>query len=242
MRFDHLTHHVPDLAAAMSDYTDLGFSMKLVGSDSVGGTRIAFCRNGRSYWELIGVDDMLAFERQQAQRQERYPDLIFSIVDAVKGGGGVTSFAVEVADLDAVVGRLRAAGLPIAEPVRRGRQEESGKWTWAMAGLTGGPAWLPFFIEYAVPGDQRLAALPMSSWRINHLIIETQQPLAGGQTLSALLGLELCHVESERWVVPLPGATVHLVPGNAERITTVVLSGAPGLARDISGLRLAGTN
>lgn len=120
LRFDHLTHHVPDLAAAMKDYIDLGFSMDLVRSNSADGTRAAFSRNGRGYWELIGVDDMRAFERHEALRQERYPNLVY--------------------------------------------------------------------------------------------------------------------------VVPLPGAPVHLVPGTAERITTVVLSGAFGHSREVWGLRLAGTN
>ncbi len=112
--------------------------MTIVRSTPSQGTRTAFSRNGRTYWEVIGALDMDAFERVQAERQQRYPDLVFTTADVVKAGGGVTSFAVEVADLDATVARLRTAGLPVAEPVRRGQQQENGKWSWAMAGLTKG--------------------------------------------------------------------------------------------------------
>ncbi len=238
LRFDHLTHHVPDLSAAIEAYTDHGFQMTVVRTDPRQGTTAAFSRNGRTYWELIGVNDIPTFERQQALRQERYPNLAFTTTETVRAGGGITSFAIEVTDLDETVTRLRTLGQPIAEPVRRGTQTPSGKWGWSLAGPTEGPPWLPFFIEYATPGEERLASLPVSGWIIDHLVLETAQPAASGQRLSALLALPLTKVSQNHYVIPLSGAPIHLVSGMAERISTVVLRTGLPAEREIAGVRL----
>ena len=230
MRFDHLFHFVPNLTDAVAQYESRGFHVTMGGQHPGRGTQNAATRSGPTYIELVGVHDWAAFRRQEEERQRRYPNIRFRTEELLQAGGGAAGFAVEVADIHEAVRRAQAVGLPMANPVTgRILRPDGSQAEWGMAGLTEGPYWLPFFIQYAVPPARR--AQP-ETWRLHHLRIESVDPESTAQLLGRLLDLP---VEGE--VVPLPGCAIRLGRGTDERIDSVVFEQPADPTGDICGLR-----
>ena len=109
---DHLVIAVPDLAAAMKTYRDLGFSVVAGGRHPDAGTEnglIAF--RDSAYLELIAFREPRPDHRWWA---------------ALQAGGGLVDFCLQTDDLAGDAEALRRAGVRMGEPERRSRIRPDG--------------------------------------------------------------------------------------------------------------------
>ena len=111
---------------------------------------------------------------------------------------------------------------------------------WTAATLREGPAWAPFFINYGFPADawiRRDHADSTVPWSLDSIVIETPDGGEGAKWLARVLGATAGRVSQEIGRVPLPGCGIVLVPGPADRITTVALTGPAAPTGEVAGLR-----
>lgn len=132
---DHLVIAVPDLAAAIKTYRDLGFTVAAGGRHTGVGTDNALIvfRDG-AYLELVGFYEPRPDHRWWTPLQQ---------------GGGLVDFCLQTTDLSADAERLRRAGVDMGEPEPRHRLRPDGvevRWTCVLArGADRGVA--PFLID-----------------------------------------------------------------------------------------------
>ncbi|HXD96933.1 MAG TPA: VOC family protein, partial [Candidatus Acidoferrum sp.] len=141
---DHLVITVPDLAAAIKTYRDLGFTVVAGGRHTGIGTHnalIAF--RDSSYLELVGFYEPRPDHRWWAPLQK---------------GGGLVDFCLQTDDLAGDTAALRRAGIDIGEPEHRDRKRPDGKeirWVFSLArGAHRGVA--PFIIADETGRDERV--------------------------------------------------------------------------------------
>jgi hypothetical protein len=235
VHFDHLMHWVADLDAAMRDYRGLGFTVQPGGEHPGVGTRNAAWRIDARYIELITVHD------EEVARSGFGP--AWPAIDAtLRAGGGALAFAILVSDVAATVAELRSRGVGV-DDARTGsiQQPDGSSLTWALAFLSEGPAWAPFFINYGVPADEwstrfRGAGFPIDPWSLDRVVLEAADP-GSASWLAGVLGLSVSQVDQGAVEVPLPGCPIRFSQGPANRITRVVLSGADPPVGEVAGLR-----
>jgi catechol 2,3-dioxygenase-like lactoylglutathione lyase family enzyme len=141
---DHLVIAVPDLAAAMKTYRDLGFTVVAGGRHTGIGTDnalIAF--RDSSYLELVGFYEPRPDHRWWTPLQQ---------------GGGLVDFCLQTDDLAADAAALRAAGVDMGELEPRHRRRPDGvevRWLCALArGACRGVA--PFILAEETGRDERV--------------------------------------------------------------------------------------
>jgi catechol 2,3-dioxygenase-like lactoylglutathione lyase family enzyme len=141
---DHLVIAVPDLAAAIKTYRDLGFTVVAGGRHTGVGTDnalIAF-RDG-AYLELVGFYEPRPDHRWWAPLQQ---------------GGGLVDFCLQTDDLAGDAGVLRAAGVDMGDLEPRHRLRPDGvevRWVCALArGDHRGVA--PFVLAEETGRDERV--------------------------------------------------------------------------------------
>jgi catechol 2,3-dioxygenase-like lactoylglutathione lyase family enzyme len=141
---DHLVIVVPDLAAAIKTYRDLGFTVVAGGRHpGVGTDNALIAFRDSSYLELVGFHEPRPDHRWWAPLQK---------------GGGLVDFCLQTDDLAADVEVLRLAGVDMGEVERRHRRRPDGvevRWVCALArGAHRGVA--PFVIAEETGRDERV--------------------------------------------------------------------------------------
>jgi Glyoxalase-like domain len=118
---------------------------------------------------------------------------------------------------------------------------------WALAFLSEGPAWAPFFINYGVPADEwstrfQSPGYPTDPWSLDHIVLEASDPAGSANWLARVLGLPVSQLDQGAVGVSLPGCPISFAQGPANRITRVVLAGADAPAGVVAGVRYQRTN
>jgi catechol 2,3-dioxygenase-like lactoylglutathione lyase family enzyme len=235
VKFDHLTHWVPDLDTAMRDYQALGFTVRRAGQHPRFGLHNAGWRLDTRYIELIAVRDEAV---ARAGLGPGWPE-----IDAtLRAGGGVEGFAVLVADIPATVADLRSRGIPVSDPQPGSIQRTNGSiGVWQRATLLDGPRWAPIFINYGLPIDEWAARFrdkgyPKDPWVLQGVTVEVPDPPASAGWLAGIFGLDAARIGQDAAQVPLPGCAITFTPGSADRITAVVLNGLGAPRGSVAGL------
>ncbi|HTO12993.1 MAG TPA: VOC family protein [Candidatus Binatia bacterium] len=141
---DHLVIAVPDLAAAVATYRDLGFTVMPGGRHpGVGTGNALIVFRDTSYLELLG------FYEPRPDHRWWTP---------LAGGGGLVDFCLQTDDLAADAKTLRQAGVEMGELERRDRRRPDGvevRWVCTLArGAHRGVA--PFLLAEDGPRDARV--------------------------------------------------------------------------------------
>ena len=141
---DHLVIAVPDLAAAVASYRDLGFTVVAGGRHPGAGTDNALIVfRDTSYLELLGF--------HEPRRDHRW-------WTPLSRGGGLVDFCLQTDDLAGDAKTLRQAGVEMSELGRGDRRRPDGvevRWMWALArGAHRGVA--PFLLAEDGPRDERV--------------------------------------------------------------------------------------
>jgi hypothetical protein len=230
--FDHLQHWVPDLAAGVAAYNQLGFPITPGGRHPGRGTHNAQWESRPHFIELIAVVD-----RREATQGwgPAWPQ----IEKLLETGGGASRFGVEVDDLPPVVARLRRAGVAVRDPLIGTVAHPDGTTgSWSLAPLTGAPPWAPFFTNYGSTPVERLRGRERapSPWRITALQIETTEPLVSSRWMAQVLNAR-ADVREGAPMVRFGDVTFAFVAGGRERIVEIVLDGPDPPTGEIHGLR-----
>ncbi len=236
MQFDHLMHWVPNLDAAIQDYRALGFTIQPGGEHPGVGTRNAAWRIDARCIELITVHD-------EAVARASFGPAWHAIDATLRAGGGALAFAILVSDIAAIVAELRSRGVGVDDAQAGSIQQPDGSSiAWALAFISEGPPWAPFFVNYGVPADEwsahfRGTGFPIDPWSLDHIVVEAANPGGSATWLADVLGLNLSKVDQGAVEVAVPGCTIAFSRGPANRITRVVLSGADPPVGEVAGLR-----
>lgn len=151
LTLDHLVILVNDLATAVADYEQLGFTVTPGGTHADGLTHNALIsfRDG-TYLELI------AFINPDAARDNVWGWHKLSAATA-QHGGGLIDYCMASPDLQADVLALRAQGLSVADPTEGGRQRPDGETIrWRSGSFWQAGRELPFLIEDLTPRALRV--------------------------------------------------------------------------------------
>ncbi|MCC7082763.1 MAG: VOC family protein [Burkholderiales bacterium] len=157
VRIDHLMICVPDLAAGIEQYRNLGFSMHAGGVHPGKGTHNAIAFNRDDYIELLALHDRTEYE--QASATMRRDD--GALPAFLAAGGGIRYIIVQSDALEADIAAMRARGVEVSDALPGARRTLQGlELRWKAAVL--GPANpLPmFFIEHLTPIEARRTQLP----------------------------------------------------------------------------------
>jgi catechol 2,3-dioxygenase-like lactoylglutathione lyase family enzyme len=145
LQLDHVVIAVHDLAAAMRDYGQLGFTVVRGGVHANRATENA----------LITFEDGTYLELLAKTGEAPLPDMIdFSRM--MTGTEGLAGYALRTDDLEAEVARLRAGGFNMGQIVAGERQRGDGKLVqWKLALIDDG--FSPFLIQDVTPRDWRIS-------------------------------------------------------------------------------------
>src|SRR5438105_2575942 len=117
LKIDHVTVAGSDIKALQANLSAVGIPSIYGGAHTNQTTEMALVSlPDGSYLELIGVQPSA-----DPQRLDRHEWAKF-----LKGNAGPCAWAAREKDLAAEVQRLRAAGIPVAPPVKSGRQRPDG--------------------------------------------------------------------------------------------------------------------
>ncbi|RDI48538.1 VOC family protein [Nocardia mexicana] len=230
--FDHLLHWVPDVVAAVREYSAAG--MPAEAGEAAGGFHNGGWRLDQRYVEILTVVDEHQFRSHCFARA--WTALRQSAETAAQLGGGALTFAVNVSDAAATAERLRAEGHQVLEaPVSR--EDMGGTVGFHEVFVLDGPSWAPFFITYDPPREQFLADVPAGAFDpgdfdLTAILIETPEP---GRAASWLA--DLVRIPAHDNTIALPGTAVQFIPGPADRIVETTLTGPHPCDTTIAGLR-----
>ena len=215
----------PDEAATLLE-SELGLAARGGGRHAGRGSwnRIAWLADG-SYLELIGIDD--------ADLASRSP-VNAAAVRTLEAGGGLSTYALLVDDLDATVLGLRATGSSFGPRVHGSRTREDGElvewWTSFPAGPLR-PDAVPFLIQHAYVGAEwgaealeeraRLTHPIGSPVRLHGLDVRVEEPVLRAATLHDELQLDVRAV-GDRAVTDVGPHVIRLVPAHDQPAAAVV--------------------
>ncbi len=152
MRFDHAVIAVPDIAAALAAYAELGFDVAAGGRHPAFGTHNAIVRFGLDYLELLAVEDESRARASGAFGAD--------LIDFLAHGGGLVGFVLASDDLDAQAAALSRIEQPYAGPFAMDRERPDGRYlAWRLV-IPGSSPWRkpwPFLINWQTPDHERLA-------------------------------------------------------------------------------------
>ncbi|MCA1702644.1 MAG: VOC family protein [Actinobacteria bacterium] len=237
-RFDHLMHWVPDLDAAAVAYQQAGFPLRINPPRPDTGVR-----NGGWWKDLHYVETLAIVDAELTRSSQAYGSFTQQILplveETVATGGGALNFAVLVDDVNTAVAAMCQAGIPARQHTVRMRLGPLTLPVYTIGWPTDGPPWAPFVITYhpLVRGIQK-RLLPFLRHRqpafdMHQLLIEVPDPAASATWLAAALNLPTPHQQP---TVPLGGCDALFIPGPANRITTLVLTGPGAPDTVIAGL------
>lgn len=234
--FDHLLHVVTDVEATVAKYSAAGLPAHA--NEPFEGFHNGAWRLDARYIEILTIVDHEEFAPSAFGRSTVG---WLPTIDRLMGeGGGALNFAVNVTDADVTANRLREQGHDVEVTTF---SFDGSPISFREAILTDAPPWAPFFITYDPPRDELLTMLPAG--RVNRgahdltgIVIETPRPDEAATWLGELTGVPR---DADTAAVPLPGATVHFVPGEADQITTLLLAEGNPPTTTVDGLALRPT-
>ncbi len=152
-RFDHAVIAVRDLDSAIAHCREvLGLDARPGGRHTGRGTHNGLIRFGVDYLELLAVYD-------PAEARASGPNGSALVDYLAQHEGGPVGYCLAADALDALAGRVRAAGLEVEGPLAMERERPDGPvLRWRLL-VPGGVAWRrpwPFVIQWALPDAERL--------------------------------------------------------------------------------------
>jgi catechol 2,3-dioxygenase-like lactoylglutathione lyase family enzyme len=149
LKIDHVTVAGSDIKTLEANLSAVGISSVYGGPHTNQTTEMALVSfPDGSYLELMGVQAGADPERVDRHEWAKF----------LKGNAGPCAWAVREKDLEAEVQRLRAAGIPVAAPVKSGRERPDGvrlDWETSDIGTSIRGTFFPFLIHDFTPRDQR---------------------------------------------------------------------------------------
>ncbi len=140
---DHIVIAVPDLDAAIANYTQLGFTVVPGGRHPVGTHNALIAFTDGSYIELIAFYETSPAHKWWAPLQK---------------GGGLVDFCMQTDDLLADTAAFRAAGVLIDDPAPLSRKRPDGyllRWVLSIP-RQGHRGMAPFLIQDETPREERI--------------------------------------------------------------------------------------
>jgi len=187
-RIDHVMICVPDLAAGIDAYTQIGFHVYPGGGHVGRGSENAIAFNQDDYLELLSLRD------RRAAPAPGSPDAL--LAEYLTQGGGFRAVAVQSDDLAADVAAMRRRGVDVSDVSDGARRTPAGQeLRWKAASLgTKNP--LPvFFVQHLTPLDERRRQVgragnhPNGVLRIDRVYSVVPDVAAAAETYSRVLGL-----------------------------------------------------
>ena len=151
MQIDHITIAGPELTPLREAFVRAGLASEYGGPHS----------NGVTHMDLLGFLDGSYLELIAALDGVDTPSPLWD--RHIRKNGGPCAWAVAVPDIEAEVGRLEAAGIPVEGPIAYHRQRPDGarvEWFLAFPGTEPPGATLPFLIQDITPRDLRARPTP----------------------------------------------------------------------------------
>ncbi len=149
LQIDHVTVAGADIKTLQANLSAVGIPSVYGGPHINKTTEMALVSlPDGAYLELMGVQPGADPQRVDQHEWAKF----------LKGNAGPCAWAVRENDLDAEVQRLRAVGIPVAAPVKSGRQRPDGvRLDWETSDIGAGirGTFFPFLIHDFTPRDQR---------------------------------------------------------------------------------------
>ena len=160
VRIDHVMICVPELAAGIEQFRNLGFSMHAGGMHPGKGTHNAIAFNRDDYIELLALHDPAEYAR--ASSSLRRDD--GALPAFLAAGGGIRYIIIQSDDLEADVQAMRARGVEVSDLLAGSRRTPAGLDLSWKAAVLGASNPLPlFFIQHLTPIETRRAQIPGGS-------------------------------------------------------------------------------
>ena len=151
MQIDHITFAAPELMPLRETFRRAGLASEYGGPHS----------NGVTHMDLLGFLDGSYLELIAALDGVDTPSPLWD--RHIRKDGGPCAWAVAVPDIEAEVGRLAAAGIPVEGPIPYHRRRPDGErveWFLAFPGTEPPGATLPFLIQDITSRDLRARPTP----------------------------------------------------------------------------------
>jgi len=149
LKIDHVTVAGPNIKDLQARLSAVGIASVYGGPHTNHATEMALVSlPDGSYLELMGIQSAADPQRVDQHEWSKF----------LKGDAGPCAWAVREPDIEAEVKRLTAAGIPVAAPVKSGRQRPDGvRLDWQTSDIGGviRGTFFPFLIQDFTPRDQR---------------------------------------------------------------------------------------
>ncbi len=181
-RFDHAVIAVRDLEGAISRYREvLGLHAQFGGRHTGRGTHNGIVRFGLDYLELLAIYDPAELAGPAGQTMIDFLD---------RRAGGLIGFALATDAIEQLTERVAQAGLEAFGPFAMERARPDGrvlKWRLLVPNQSAWRRPYPFFIQWDVPDEERLAwekpgIHPLGATAVAGVAV-TVRDLAGAKTL-----------------------------------------------------------
>jgi catechol 2,3-dioxygenase-like lactoylglutathione lyase family enzyme len=194
-RIDHVMICVPDLTAAITTYTRLGFHVYPGGRHTGRATHNAIAFHDEDYLELLSL-------RAEAREALAPGSADAQVAEFLARGGGFRFVVVQSDDLPADVAAMRRRGVEVSEPLEGGRLAPDGQaLRWRAASL--GPSHpLPLlFLQHLTPLPQRRATAarlgphPNGVTRVERAYVAVRDVTAEAETYACVLGVPVPKIQ-----------------------------------------------
>ena len=195
-RIDHVMICVPDLAAAMTAYTRLGFHVYQGGVHTGRATHNAIAFHDEDYLELLSLRPDLPTTYAPGSPDAQVAEYV------ARQGGGLRFVVVQSDDLPADVAAMRARGVDVSAPAEGGRRTPDGvdlRWRAAQLGPRNP---LPLlFLQHLTPLEERKALAvklgphPNGVTGVERAYVAVRDVAAEARTYAHLLGLAVPKIQ-----------------------------------------------
>jgi hypothetical protein len=230
---DHLVIVVPELEAAIRDFTTAGFSVVRGGRHNIGTHNALIAFADSSYLELIAFQNPVIGHPWYA---------------ALEKGGGIVDFCMQSDNFEVDTETMRLAGIAMGAPVAMTRERPDGyrlSWLLAIPGPPlNGP--VPFLIKDETPRGERVpreTSHRNGTTGIRSLTVAVEDPGAASVPYARVLGSSAAPIQRSeldgaglRWMIG-PHALDLVAPDRAEGLLAdwIKLRGQSPYAATLAG-------
>ena len=191
-RIDHVTICVPDLAAGIAQFKNMGFNMAAGGAHPGRGTHNAIAFNQEDYVELLAIRD----QAEQRAASSKPGSKNSTLSDFIAAGGGIRYVVLQCDDLGAEVAAMRQRGVDVSDPIDGSRRTPGGQdLRWKIA-TPGAQNPLPLvFIQHLTPLAERRQQVPATGdqpngvYKLERAYIVTPDAQSAAATYAKVLGM-----------------------------------------------------